>query len=213
MADGAYFAKRLAEAKKDNRIGIVAPDPLLTIRLFCDIGGTGAKSDAFAIWAVQFVGQQIRVLNYYEVVGQPVDAHIAWMREQSYSTDNSSIWLPHDGKTNDRVHDVSYESAFKSAGYGVTVIPNQGKGAASARIEEVRRLFPQCWFNEETCRGGLDALGWYHEKKDEARNIGLGPEHDWASHGADAFGLMCVAHEIPKIKAKPKPQQAAKNYY
>jgi phage terminase large subunit len=38
-------------------------------------------------------------------------------------------------------------------------------------------------------------LGWYHEKKDEVRNIGLGPEHDWASHGADAYGLMCVAHE------------------
>jgi phage terminase large subunit len=40
-------------------------------------------------------------------------------------------------------------------------------------------------------------MGWYHEKRDEARNIGLGPEHDWASHGADAFGLMCVAYEEP----------------
>ena len=27
------------------------------------------------------------------------------------------------------------------------------------------------------------------------RNIGLGPEHVKASHGADAFGLMCVAYE------------------
>ena len=46
-------------------------------------------------------------------------------------------------------------------------------------------------------RAGLDALGWYHEKHDEARNIGLGPQHDWASHGADAFGMMCVAYEAP----------------
>jgi phage terminase large subunit len=53
------------------------------------------------------------------------------------------------------------------------------------------------WFNEETTQPGLDALGWYHEKKDEQRNIGLGPEHDWSSHGADAFGLMCVAYEEP----------------
>ena len=53
------------------------------------------------------------------------------------------------------------------------------------------------WFDEHRCNGGLDALGWYHEKKDDVRNIGLGPEHDWASHGADAFGLMCVAYEIP----------------
>ena len=26
---------------------------------------------------------------------------------------------------------------------------------------------------------------------------GCGPEHDWASHSADAFGLMCVAYEMP----------------
>jgi phage terminase large subunit len=42
-------------------------------------------------------------------------------------------------------------------------------------------------------------LGWYHEKKsDDERNVGLGPEHDWSSHGADAFGLMCVAYETPE---------------
>jgi phage terminase large subunit len=35
-------------------------------------------------------------------------------------------------------------------------------------------------------------LGWYHEKRDEKRGIGLGPEHDFASHGADAFGLLAV---------------------
>jgi phage terminase large subunit len=58
------------------------------------------------------------------------------------------------------------------------------------RIEAVPRLFPKCWFNEATTEAGRDALGFYHEKKDEARDVGLGPEHDWSSHAADAFGLM-----------------------
>jgi len=48
----------------------------------------------------------------------------------------------------------------------------------------------------------LGAMGWYHERKDPIRGIGLGPEHDWASHSADAFGLMCIAHEPP---TGPKP--------
>jgi phage terminase large subunit len=74
------------------------------------------------------------------------------------------------------------------------------------RVEAARRLFPSIWFNEATCSAGLDALGWYHEKKDEARNVGLGPEHDWASHGADAFGLMCVAYEEPTGKRRPSPR-------
>jgi phage terminase large subunit len=197
VSDGAYFAKHLNKARLDGRIGRVAADPLLPVKLFCDIGGTGGKSDAFSIWAVQFVGVEIRVLNYYEAVGQPIDVHLAWMRSEGYTPDNASIYLPHDGKTNDKVYSVSYESAFTDAGYDVVVIPNQGTGAAMQRVEAVRRLFPSMWFNEGKCAAGLDALGWYHEKKDTLRNIGLGPEHDWSSHGADAFGYMCVAYEPP----------------
>lgn len=197
VLEGAYYAKCLAEAKQQGRIGRVAPDPLMTIRLYADIGGTGARADAFSMWAAQFIGKEIRVLDYYEAVGQPLATHLAWMRERGYTPDRAQIWLPHDGSTQDKVFDVSYESALKAAGYTVTVVPNQGKGAAKARIEAARRLFPAMWFNEERTAAGRDALGWYHEKKDEVRNIGLGPEHDWASHGADAFGLMCVAYEEP----------------
>jgi phage terminase large subunit len=56
-------------------------------------------------------------------------------------------------------------------------------------------MFPSAWFDEEGCEGGLAALGWYHEKKDDKRDIGLGPEHDWSSHGADSFGLACIVAE------------------
>lgn len=197
VLEGAYYAKYLAQAKLESRIGRVAADPLMTIRLFVDIGGTGARADAFTIWAAQFIGKEIRVLNYYEAVGQPLATHLAWMRSQGYTPDKAQIWLPHDGSTQDKVYAVSYESALTDAGYTATVVPNQGKGAAAARIEAGRRLFPAMWFDAEKTEPGRDALGWYHEKKDEVRNIGLGPEHDWASHGADAFGLMCVAYEEP----------------
>lgn len=196
VTEGAYYAKALAEAKAAGRIGRVAADPLMTYRAIFDIGGTGAKADAVAIWIAQFVGREIRVLNYYEAVGQPLATHVNWLRANGYG--NALVILPHDGTTNDKVFDVSYESALTGAGFEVLVIPNQGKGAASMRIEAARRLFPSIWFNQNTTQGGLDALGWYHERKDETRNIGLGPEHDWASHGADAFGLMCVAYEAPE---------------
>jgi len=204
VLEGAYYAKSIAVARKEGRIGRVAADPLMTLRAFVDIGGTGARADAFVIWIAQFIGREIRVLDYYEAVGQPLAAHLAWMRERGYEPGRCQFWLPHDGEAGDKVFDVSYESALRKAGYKVTVIPNQGKGAAKQRIEAGRRLFPSIWFNEATTQPGLDALGWYHEKKDDARNIGLGPEHDWASHGADAFGLMCVAYEPPKTLAPLK---------
>jgi len=206
IASGAYFASHLTAAKTEGRISKVAADPLMTIRLFVDIGGTGARADAFTIWAAQFIGKEIRVLDYYEAVGQDLATHLNWMRSRGYTTDRAQIWLPHDGSTQDKVFSVSYESALRDAGYSVTVVPNQGKGAAAARIECARRLFPYVWFNADTTEAGRDALGWYHERKDETRQIGLGPEHDWASHGADAYGLMCVAYEEPKKTQKIKYQ-------
>lgn len=204
VAEGAYFAADLAAAKAGNRIGHVAFDPLLSIRLFFDIGGTGARADAVSIWPAQFIGREIRTRDYYEAVGQPLATHVNWLRTKGYGPERASIWLPHDGATNDKVYSVSYESALRDAGYSVTVIPNQGKGAAAARIEAARRLFPSIYFDEATTEAGRDALGWYHERKDETRNIGLGPEHDWASHGADAFGLMCVAYEAPMEARKAR---------
>lgn len=199
---GAYYAKQLADAKQQGRIGRVAADPLLPVILFADIGGTGARSDAFTFWAAQFIGREIRVLDYYEAVGQPLAAHLAWMRSMGYTSDVASIVLPHDGETHDKVFAVSYESSFKAAGYDVKVIPNQGRGAASARIEAARRIFPSCWFADEPTESGRAALGWYHEKQDEHRNIGLGPDHDWASHGADGFGLLAVYAESHMAKQK-----------
>jgi phage terminase large subunit len=53
------------------------------------------------------------------------------------------------------------------------------------RIEAVRRLGPKMRWHEENTEAGREAVGFYHEKKDEIRNIGLGPDHDWSSHSAD----------------------------
>lgn len=205
VAEGAYYAPQLNQAKEDNRIGFVPEDPHLVVRLFADIGGTGAKADNFVFWAAQWVQLEIRWINHYEVQGQPIGSHLNWLRSQGYTPDRVIIYLPHDGDTKDRVFDVSYRSAFEDAGYTVQVIPNQGKGAAMQRVEKGRELFPRMRFDETKTEAGRKALGWYHEKKDEARGIGLGPLHDWSSHSADAFGAGCVAYEEPRAKQEVKP--------
>jgi phage terminase large subunit len=191
-AVGSYYSKHLAQARLEGRIGRVAPDPLLRKRAFVDIGGTGARADAFALWVCQFVGREIRVLDYYEAVGQPLAAHLVWLTGRKHAPDTTDIWLPHDGVTHDRVYQVTYQSALEDAGYSVSIVKNQGPGAAMARIQAARRVLPSCWIHAESTKGGLEALAWYHEKRDDNRELGLGPEHDWSSHAADAFGMMAV---------------------
>jgi phage terminase large subunit len=199
---GAYYAKQLAVAKAQGRVGHVPLDPLMTVRAFWDIGGTGAKADACAIWIAQFIGKEIRILDYYEAVGQPLAAHLNWLRANDYN--KVLCVLPHDGEQHDKIESITYEGAIKKAEFNTMIIHNQGTGAAMQRIEAARRLFPAMWFDKDKCEAGIDAIGWYHEKRDENRNIGLGPNHDWSSHGADAFGMMAISYEQLTKERKPK---------
>jgi phage terminase large subunit len=196
--EGAYFAKQLAQAKAEGRIGHVGADPLLPYRVFFDLGGTGARADALAICIVQFVGREIRVLDYIEGVGQEVGYYLSELRKRKY--EQALLVLPNDGNAHHGPIHKTYKDHFQDADFEVDVIPNQGAGAATLRIEAARRILPRCWFNEKTTQAGIEALGFYHERKDEARNIGLEPEHDWSSHAADAFGLMAVVYEEPPIR-------------
>ena len=194
--EGAYFAGLLSDAKRKGRIGVVSADPLLPIRAFHDIGGSGANADAYVIWIVQWVGDQIKVLDYYESVGQVLAYHVSWMRDHGY--EKAINYLPHDGVNENNIVGHRYYQHWEQAGFTVEPpVKNQGKGAASMRIEAVRRLGPKMWFNEKTTEDGRQALGFYHERKDEVRNVGLGPDHDWSSHAADAFGLMAICYEEP----------------
>lgn len=197
--EGAYFAKLLTAAKLGGRIGAYSPDPLLSLRAYADIGGSGATADAFVFWIVQFVDGNILVLDHYETQGQTLGYHVKWLRDNGYQ--DAEIILPHDGVNENNVTGKRYEDHFRDAGFKTRVIPNQGKGAAAQRIEAVRRHAPKYRFNAEKTEAGRQALGFYHEKRDETRNVGLGPEHDWSSHSADAFGLMAVDYVEPAQSA------------
>jgi phage terminase large subunit len=200
--EGAYFAKQLTQAKGEDRIGRVGADPLLPKKCFFDLGGSGARSDAMAIWVCQFVGREIRILDYIEGIGQPLAFYVAELRRRDL--DQALLVLPHDGNAHHGPIDKTYRSMLRDAGFECEVIPNQGAGAAMMRIEAARRVFPICWFNETTTTTGREALAFYHEKRDSKRDAGMGPEHDWSSHAADAFGLMAIYHEDPPVKRRSR---------
>ena len=57
-----------------------------------------------------------------------------------------------------------------------------------------------------TLQEGIEALKQWRYKWDEDRKeFSKEPEHDWASHSADAFGCGCIAYEEPKT---PEPEKA-----
>lgn len=193
---GAYYAAALTEAKQQGRICRVPVEPMLPVHAFHDIGGAGAKADAYTIWIVQWVGKEIRYLDYYEAQGQILAEHAHWMRSRGWA--KAIVHLPHDGVNANNVTGKRYVDHWREAGFECAQpASNLGVGAASQRIEAARRLFPRMWFDEEKTENGRAALGWYHAKIDEDRGADLGPEHDWSSHAADAFGESAVGYQEP----------------
>lgn len=199
--EGAYFAKQLRAAREQGRFGALTYDPNFQLRAYWDLG----RNDATAIWIAQFAGERINAIDYCEGVGQAPGYYFNWLRSNGY--DGCLCVLPHDGAS---VHpenptSMSYEAQAKAAGFQVRVVRNQGPGAAMQRIDASRRLFPRIHFDEDRTRPGVRAIGHYHEKRHEERNVGLGPEHDWSSHGADAFGLMCIDYKAPEFRHSDRP--------
>lgn len=190
VADGAYYARHIAEAREQGRITTLAKDPLLSTRAYWDIG----VRDAAAIWIVQQKGEQIKFLDHYEAEGQNLAAHLNWLRSAGH--DIAEQVLPHDGAKVDALTAIRYEDHIRNAGFAVRTVPNQGRGAAMKRIEAARNLFSRMSFDETRCAKGLKAIGWYHEKKNDG-GYGVGPNHDWSSHSADAFGLAAVDYKEP----------------
>ena len=55
-------------------------------------------------------------------------------------------------------------------------------------IEAGRNFLSMCWIDDARCRQGVEALDHYRKAWDEEKKTWRAkPEHDWASHGADAL--------------------------
>jgi phage terminase large subunit len=132
--EGAYFSALLEQARKDGRIGRVPVDPVLPVKAFFDIGGAGHSSDAMAVWMCQFVGREIRLLDYIEGVGQPLGYYATELRRRGWK--DAVIHLPHDGVATNNISGKRYIDHWIEAGFECsTPIKNSGAGAAMMCIE------------------------------------------------------------------------------
>ena len=84
----------------------------------------------------------------------------------------------------------------------------------STTIQAARAVLPNCLFDRERCYEGLRALKsyqWGVEVDEQGRIVGGGlerrePLHDWASHGASAFGTLAVSVRYPEAPVVSEAQ-------
>ncbi len=175
---GAYYAKEMLAAEK--RIGHVAYDQAAQVETWWDLGYT----DSTSIWFAQRIGQEIHLIDYYEASGEPLAHYVRVLQEKGYVY--SDHVFPHDVQAKELIAGKSRYEVLTELGVDPMVVPNH---KVDDRIEATRAMLAKCWFDREKCERGIEALRSYRHEYDEKHEIFKNrPVHDWASHGADAFG-------------------------
>ena len=192
---GAYYAKLIAAADADKRIGRVPWEPQLPVTTAWDLG----IGDSTAIWFCQQVGREARLIDYYEASGVGLDHYAKLLREKPYVYGDHI--LPHDAEVRELGTGMSRVETLASLGIRARVLP-------AAKIEDgidaARNLIPRCWFDAEKCAAGLEALRQYRRDFDDRlKAFKLRPLHDWSSHAADAFRYLAVGLRPHEDKMKP----------
>jgi len=203
---GAFYLDQISAAKRDGRITRVPYDPMLPVDTDWDLG----IDDLMAIWFSQSLRTgEVRLIDYLETSGEGIPQVIAKLKDKPYAL-NGRHWGPHDIAVRELGTGKSRLEVARQHGLRFETTPRLMQGAEGLEVSEgiktVRLLFPRCWFDEERCTRGLEALRHYKSafSKQLGRFTGV-PVHDWASHGADAFRGLAVRHQIPK----PPPPKAA----
>lgn len=199
-APGAYYGSGLRDAEAAGRIARVPHDPALKVDTAWDLG----IDDYTAIWFFQQAGREVRAIDYFETSGEGLQSIV---REAIAGKPYvyGRHYLPHDVMV--RELGAAGRSRLETlAGLGLSPVEVGVATDPEDRINAARQMIPITWFDAERCAVGLDRLRAYRKRWSAATRSFVGPLHDAASHGADAFGEFAVNR---RGVAVPRPEPAA----
>jgi phage terminase large subunit len=159
-------------------------------------------SDSTAIWFWR-IGEDgaIEVVDYYESHGKPLSHYCDEVESRGYGY--KKHWLPHDARARTLQTGASILEQmvrrFGTGAIGITPEVSLLDGIQAARwmMQRPIRIHSRC--NE-----GIDCIRQYHYEWDEDRKVFSGrPEHDFSSHGADAWRyIACVVRNSENLVRK-----------
>jgi phage terminase large subunit len=193
---GAYFAAELRRMEDDDRITSIPIERSVPVFTSWDLG----YSDSTAIWFIQCVGKERRLVDYHEASGMGFDYYAKVLKEKGYVY--GEHYFPHDIAAQAIGMEKSRIETLRGLGITASVVP---KGNVEDGINATRRLLDTCWIDRKRCARGLDCLRQYRREWDEKGKVWKPkPLHDWASHGADALRTFAVGFMERHSDVRPK---------
>jgi phage terminase large subunit len=192
--EGAIYADQLRQVDREQRIKAIPYDPSRPVWTFWDLG----FGDNTSIWFVQAFPYEYRMIDFISNHGKALPYYLKELQDRGYIYAKHCI--PHDGKAKQLGTGKSIEEMMRATGIPVDIVPSF---SVTDGINAARTLFPMVWFDADKCTDGIQALRHYCWKVNQQTGQVMNePDHNWASHPADAFRYFAVGI---KYEGQPNP--------
>jgi phage terminase large subunit len=185
---GAYYLREINDADRQGRIKTIPWNPTMPVYTWWDLG----YDDSTTIWFMQANGSQYAFIDYEEQSQKGLPFYAKLLQEKPYTYGEHVF--PHDIDVHDYGSGRTRRQMAEDLGiHPITIAP---KWRVHEGINAARSILPRCFFDKDKCARGLDSLRNYKKDWDEVRKVYKDqPNHDWASHGADAFRTGAVGFD------------------
>lgn len=182
--EGTYYGKYILQARIEKRICYVPYDEQLPVHTAWDLG----YNDDTTIWYFQVYGKEIRLIDYDEGSGESLAYWLGVVKSKSYVYEKHLA--PHDIMVHEYTSGMTRQATARKMGMSLLKV---SKVDIIPGIDAVRNILDRCWFDEKKCDKGIKVLENYKKEWDERHGCWRSkPEHNWASHGADAFRTLAT---------------------
>lgn len=203
--EGAYYGKDMAIAREAGRICTVAYDKHAPVYTIWDPGHKHT-----AVWFVQFIRQEIRLIDFYiDKEGLGLHEYALMLQNKGYVY--GKHYAPWDVAKGGKGQAAGPNSHSMQTGRAFTDVAGDvgikfeivEKCSINAGIQEVQGILDRCWFDIDKCDYGIRCLEMYRAKWDESAGCYEDkPLKNWAVHGSDAFRYLAVMYRIHSIKGE-----------
>jgi phage terminase large subunit len=194
--EGSYYSKYLDRMRLKGQIGIVPWEASFRVNTCWDIG----VRDSTSIIFYSVVGQQVRIIDYYEKNKEGLEHYVKVLNSKPYTYGKhfapSDIIVKEFGSGLTRLEKaqqlgLKFEFTTNARGERRSSVPSV---PIEDGIEAVRSAFSKIWIDEVNCAGLIKALENYRQEFDIKRKVYKDqPLHDIHSHAADAMRYLCLS--------------------
>ena len=197
---GAFYAEEMRTMLAEGRICPMEIERDVRVHTAWDLG----VSDSTAIWLIQCVGRERRLVDYHESSGVGLNHYVDVLHDKrrKYGWVYGDHFFPHDIKVREFTSGKSRLNTLAGLGIEATVVPQCDELDG---INVVRRMLGRVWLDPVRCERGLEALRGYRREYDERlRDWKKSPLHSWESHGASALRYFATGFDDTPSAPAPR---------